>query len=114
MSPQDKVDFFCDIREIDIQNEYKSMFYGVQRYILKIDIPLPETGFRQLCQKNQFKFMHDFQYALQRTRFVQNQSMDKIFADLLNPAKFKTFVSKVFMTVQHGQNNPSLISGLFP
>ena len=52
MSPQDKLDFFCDIREVDLSQTYKGMFYGVQRYFMKIDIPLPETGFRQLCQKN--------------------------------------------------------------
>jgi hypothetical protein len=43
--------------------------------------------------------MHDFQYALQRTKFVKSQQLNKIFADVMNPAKFKFFISKVFMAV---------------
>jgi len=49
MSPQDKQDFWCDIRECDINLMLsEDCFYGLQRYFLKIDLPSQESGFKQL------------------------------------------------------------------
>jgi len=46
MSPQDKQDFWCDAREWDANKSAEDVFYGLQRYFLKIDLPSQESGFK--------------------------------------------------------------------
>ena len=46
---------------------------------MKLDVPLPETGLRQLVQKNQFQFMHDFRFAMAKTKYIKSQRLDQIF-----------------------------------
>jgi hypothetical protein len=44
MSPTDKEQFFCDVREIDMPNEGKNFVYGFQRFYVDEDVPSKETG----------------------------------------------------------------------
>ena len=54
MSVKDKADFWCDVREIDMTMMHNNMFYGLQRHIMKIDLPDMQSGFNQIIQRNQF------------------------------------------------------------
>jgi hypothetical protein len=52
---------------------------GVQRYYLDEDIPSTDSGFRQLVQKNQLEWFHDFRFA---KRIAQNYTNTQSLSDM--------------------------------
>ena len=46
MSAKDNEDFWCDCRQINMSDTYNDVFYAVQRYYMKIDLPKLDSGFK--------------------------------------------------------------------
>jgi len=61
-------------------NESVNFMNGVQRYYLDEDIPSLDSGFRQLVQKNQLEWFHDFRFAKRIAHnYINTQSLSDMF-----------------------------------
>lgn len=58
------------MRKIDWLAEGTNLQYGIQRYYLKQDVPMIESGYRSILQKNQFEFGHDLKFAMGVQRII--------------------------------------------
>jgi hypothetical protein len=52
VNPEEKADFDFDIKKIDFVYEGAVFAYGIQRYYLKQDVPMIESGYTSILQKN--------------------------------------------------------------
>lgn len=52
MTPEDEELFYCDVRKVDLLEQGRNLIYGFQRFYVKEDVPIMETGLKQIIRKN--------------------------------------------------------------
>jgi hypothetical protein len=91
MTPQDKIDFVFDVRNIDWPKQIWLFCFGLRRFFAKEDIVHPSTNYKQLLYKNHVPLAHDLRTAF-NSKVSHYKTNVGYFKDVLLPHKFQDFL----------------------
>jgi hypothetical protein len=91
MSPEDKLAFPINVRNIDWKLCFQTFAYGIRRFFIKEDIVGPQMRYEQIINKNQLEFAQDIKTAYKAYSGGLRSNLS-YFKDVLLPHKFQDFL----------------------